>query len=145
MNKSWGSSSTPDLLYGAFLVAQMVKNLLAMWETRVPLLGQESPLEEEMATHSSILAWRISRTGELVRLQSMASQSIGHNWATKHNLETWQVVPYIATISAIMTASFLSLLYQHWGGWVILAECFVSWLLCICSMVNTLLWVLVIM
>ena len=45
--------------YGASLVAQMVKNLLAMWETRVPSLGWENPLEEGMATHSSILAWKI--------------------------------------------------------------------------------------
>ena len=42
-----------------FLVAQMVKNLLAVQETQIPSLGQEDPLEEGMATHSSILAWRI--------------------------------------------------------------------------------------
>ena len=44
---------------GASLVAQMVKNLLAMQEIRVPSLGQEDPLEKEMATHSSILTWKI--------------------------------------------------------------------------------------
>ena len=44
---------------GASLVPQMVKNLPAMWETQVLSLGQEDPLEEGMATHSSILAWRI--------------------------------------------------------------------------------------
>ena len=44
---------------GASLVAQTVKCLPAMWETRVRLLGREDPLEKEMATHSSILAWRI--------------------------------------------------------------------------------------
>ena len=43
----------------ASLVAQTVKHLPAMWETRVQFLGQEDPLEKEMATHSSILAWRI--------------------------------------------------------------------------------------
>ena len=43
----------------ASLVAQMVKNLSAMWETQVQSVGQEDPLEQEMATHSSILAWRI--------------------------------------------------------------------------------------
>ena len=48
------------MLYGAFLVAQVVKHLPAMQETRVQSLGQEDPLEKEMATHSSILAWRIS-------------------------------------------------------------------------------------
>ena len=44
---------------GASQVAQMVKNLPAMWETQVQSLGQEDPLEKKMATHSSILAWRI--------------------------------------------------------------------------------------
>ena len=48
----------------------MVKNLLAMGETQVRSLGQEDPLEKEMATHSSTLAWRILRTEELGRLQS---------------------------------------------------------------------------
>ena len=48
----------------ASLVAQMVKNLPAMQETQVPSLGQEDPLEKEMATHSSILAQRIPWTGE---------------------------------------------------------------------------------
>ena len=50
--------------------AQMVKNLPAVWETLVPSLGWKDPLEEEMATHSSILAWRIPRTEELGGLQS---------------------------------------------------------------------------
>ena len=55
-------------------MAQMVKNLPAMQETWVGFLGQEDPLEKEMATHSSILAWRISWTEEPSRLQSMGSQ-----------------------------------------------------------------------
>ena len=58
---------------------QSVKNLPAMWETQVPSLGQEDPLEEEMATHSSILAWEIPRTEEPGRLQSMGSQKVGHD------------------------------------------------------------------
>ena len=57
------------------LVAQMVKNLLAIQETWVRSLGWEDPLEKEMATHFSILAWRIPLTEEPGRLQSMASQS----------------------------------------------------------------------
>ena len=57
----------------------MVKNLPAMQETRVQSLGQEDPLEKEMATHSSILAWRISRTEEPGGLQSMGSQRVGHD------------------------------------------------------------------
>ena len=58
------------------LVAQMVKNLPAMWETRVQSLGREDPLEKEMATHSNILAWRIPWTEEAGRLQSMGSQRV---------------------------------------------------------------------
>ena len=57
------------------LVTQLVKNLPAVQETQVWSLGQEDPLEKEMATHSSILAWKISWTQEPGRLQSMGSQS----------------------------------------------------------------------
>ena len=59
---------------GASLVAQLVKNLPATQETRVWSLGQEDPLEKEMATHSSILAQRIPWTEEPGRLQPMGSQ-----------------------------------------------------------------------
>ena len=61
------------------LVAQLVKNLPAMPETWVRSLGWEDPLEEGMATHSSILAWRIPWTEEPGGLQSMGSQRVGHN------------------------------------------------------------------
>ena len=61
------------------LVAQSVKNLPAVQETRVPSLGWEDPLEKEMATHSSILAWKISWTEEPGGLQSMGSQRVGHD------------------------------------------------------------------
>ena len=64
------------------LVAQMVKNLPAMQETHVWSLGWEDPLEEGMATHSSILAWRIPWTEEAGWLQSMKSRRVGCNWAT---------------------------------------------------------------
>ena len=57
----------------------MVKNLPAMQETRVRSLGQEDPLEEEMATHPSILAWKISWTEELGGLQSMGPQRVGYD------------------------------------------------------------------
>ena len=56
------------------MVAQIVKNLPIMQETGVPSLGQEDPLENGMATHSSILAWRIQWTEELRGLQSMGLQ-----------------------------------------------------------------------
>ena len=59
----------------ASLVAQMVKNLSAMQENWVQFLGWEDPLEKGMATHSSILAWRISRIEEAGELQTMESQS----------------------------------------------------------------------
>ena len=61
------------------LVAQTVKHLPAMRETWVRYLGLEDPLEKEMATHSSILAWKIPWTEEPGRLQSMGSQIVGHD------------------------------------------------------------------
>ena len=61
------------------LVAQRVKHLPTMWETRVQSLGWEDLLEKEMATHSSILAWKITWMEEPGRLQSMGLQRVGHN------------------------------------------------------------------
>ena len=63
----------------ASLVAQRLKRLPPMWETWVRSLGQEDPLEKEMATHSSILAWRITCMEEPGRLQSTGSQRVGHD------------------------------------------------------------------
>ena len=60
-------------------MAQVVKNLPVMWETWLQSLGLEDPLEKEMATHSGILAWRITWTKELGRLQSTGSQRVGHD------------------------------------------------------------------
>ena len=60
-------------------MAQMIKNLLAMWKTRVQSLGWEDCLEKGMATHSSILAWRIPWTEEPGGLQPLGSQRVGHN------------------------------------------------------------------
>ena len=65
----------------ASLVAQRLRYLPAMWETRVRSLGQEDPLEKEMATHSSIFAWRIPWMEEPGGLQSTGSQRVGHDWA----------------------------------------------------------------
>ena len=61
------------------MVAQVVKNPPAMQETRVPSLGWEDPLKKEMATHSSILAWRIPWTEEPSGLQSMGLQRVRHD------------------------------------------------------------------
>ena len=63
----------------ASLVAQVVKYLPAMQETQVQFLGREDPLQKGMATHSSILAWRIPWTEEPGGLQSMGSQRGGHS------------------------------------------------------------------
>ena len=63
----------------ASLVAQMVKHLPAMRETQVRFLGWEDPLEKEMATHSSVLAWKIPWTEEPGRLQSMGLQRVRHD------------------------------------------------------------------
>ena len=60
-------------------MAQMVKCLSTMCETQVQSLGWEDPLEKEMATRSSTLAWKIPRTEEHGRLQSMGSQRVGHD------------------------------------------------------------------
>ena len=61
------------------MVAQTVKHLPTVRETWVQSLGQENPLEKEMATHSSTLAWKIPRTEECSRSQSMGSQRVGHD------------------------------------------------------------------
>ena len=60
-------------------MAQTVKRLPTMQETRVPSLGQEDLLKKEMAIHSSTIAWKIPWTEEPGRLQSMGSQRVGHD------------------------------------------------------------------
>ena len=65
-------------------MAQTVKNLPAMQETQLRSLGWEDPLEEEMTTHSSILAWRTPRTEEPGRLQPLGLQKLEHDLATEH-------------------------------------------------------------
>ena len=64
-------------------MSQTVKNLPATQETQVQSQGQEDPLEKEMAAHSSILVWRIPWTEVPDKLQSTASQRVGHDFATK--------------------------------------------------------------
>ena len=72
--------------FRASLVAQRVKHLPAMQETWVWSLGGEDPLEKEMATHSSTLAWKIPWMEKPGRLQSMGSQRFGHDWATSFGM-----------------------------------------------------------
>ena len=78
----WGltKSDTTEWLY--FLLAHVVKNLPAMRETQVRSLRREDPLEKGMATHSSILVWRIPWTKEPGKLQSMGLQRVRHDWAS---------------------------------------------------------------
>ena len=85
------SSKASILRHSAFfivtsLVAQRLRCPPPMQETRVQFLSREDPLEKEMVTHSSILAWRIPWTEKPGRLQSMGSQRVGHDWATSLSL-----------------------------------------------------------
>ena len=68
-----------SLICGASLGVQMVKSLPAMQDTWAQSLGQEDPLEKEIAAHSSILAWKVPWTEKLGRLQSMGSQKVRHD------------------------------------------------------------------
>ena len=98
------------------LVAQSVKSLPAMQETWVQSLGQEDHLEKEMATQSSILAWRIPWTEESGELQSTESQRIRHDWVTntfiftmENNMQIPQKVKNRSTIrSSNSTPGYLS-------------------------------------
>ena len=93
------------------LGAQTVKHLPAMWETRVPSLGWEDPLEKELATHSSMLAWKISWREEPGGMQSMGSQRVGHNWETNTYLLTYLFNPYAPLKPLTLTHSPESLLW----------------------------------
>ena len=75
----------------------MVKNLPAMQETWVRSLGEEDPLEKEMASQSSTLTWKIPWTKEPGRLQSMGSQRVRHDWVTNTitTKETGTIVPIV--------------------------------------------------
>ena len=71
--------TTEQLSLWTSLVDQMVKHLPTMWETWVLSLGEEDPLEKEMTTHCSTLAWKIPWTEEPGKLQSMGLQRVGHD------------------------------------------------------------------
>ena len=76
-----GGHGNPVQYHWASLVAQLVKNLPEMQETPVQFMGQEVPLEEGTATHSSMLAWRIPWTEEPGGLHSLGSQRVRHDWS----------------------------------------------------------------
>ena len=71
---------------------QGVKNLPARQETQVWSLSQGGPLEKGMATHSSILAWRIPWTKECGQLQSMGPQRVGHDWVVNTHVHFWRKI-----------------------------------------------------
>ena len=81
----------PLRLYGAYLVAQTVKNLPKMQETQIQALGQDDPLEKEMETHNIILAWRISWTEEPGRLTSIGVARVRRELESKPTLSTTMV------------------------------------------------------
>jgi len=80
-------------------VAQLVKNLPAMWETWVWILDSEDPLEESMATHSNILPGESPWKEEPGGLQSMGLQRVEHNWVTKHTNKIPPTLVKMATIT----------------------------------------------
>ena len=93
------------------LVAEIVKNLLAVQDIQVQSLGWEDPLEDGMATHSGILPWKISWTKEPCRLQSMGSQKVRHNWGTDTHFQllrqwTMQDNPLVLYLSAVLSQYF---------------------------------------
>ena len=97
------------------LVAQTVKRLSTMQQTWVRSLGREDPLQKEMASHSSTIAWKIPWTEEPDRLQSMGSQRVGHDWATSlscsrypvwdslHFLDLGGSFPFLSTLQKFST------------------------------------------
>ena len=95
----------------ASLVAWTVKHLPTMWETRIQSLGWEDPLEKEMATHSSIHAWKIPWTKESGGLQSMGSQRVRHDWATSLHFTSLGIV---LEIRWLFTTRNFQGIYSFW-------------------------------
>ena len=103
-----------NLIYGAFLVAQTVKNLPAVQETWVQSLGREDPPEKGMATHSSILAWRISRT-------EGPAEHVPHNmslmqWELLYRVEARFTLVLLLTALAV-SGALISGILDHFGAW----------------------------
>ena len=111
----------------AQFVAQTVKNLSACRRTQVPFLAQEDPREKGMATHSSILAWRIPCTKEPGGLQSMRSQRVGHDWQLTLPAPTvfilWWPQPteqgklfphFLCLMVLLLTETYPRTMLRHW-------------------------------
>ena len=109
----------------ASLVAQRLKHLPGMWETRVRSLDREDPVEKAMAPHSSTLAWRIPWREEPGRLQSMGSQRVGHDWATSLSLTFFEDFLYFyfwLLWSLLLHSGFLYLQYTCFSlQWLLLS------------------------
>ena len=101
--------------YWASLVAQLVKNLSAMWETWIWSLGWEDTLEKWKANHSSILAWRIPWTQEPSRLQFLELQRVGHDWATFKKEKSLHQMFSEHAWGPRPTRLSLSLVYESWS------------------------------
>ena len=114
----------------ASLVAQLVKNPPAMWETWVQSLVWEDPLEKGKATHSSILAWRSPWT-----IQFMGSQKVGHNWVTFTSLHTschqgnenlnhkWATIIHLLEwLNFKKMWNCLSTIWSNWNAHILLME-----------------------
>ena len=101
-----------------FLVAH--RAMQELQETQIQSLGQEDPLEEEMAAHSSILAWRIPWIEEPGRLQSIGSQRVGHNCTTEHKcICACLITPVFVTIWTVAHQTPLSMGFsrkEYWSG-----------------------------
>ena len=95
---------------GTFLLAQMAKNLPAIWKTEVQCLVWEDLLEKGVATHSNTLAWRIPQIEEPGGLQSIGSQRIGHNWVTNTTCVLWLLVR-VTILLFIHDSSFVNFLF----------------------------------
>ena len=100
-------SVTTGIISLASLVAQTVKNLPVTWETQVRSLDWEDPLGKGMATHSSILTWRIPWTEKPGRLQSMGSQRVRHNFVA--------ITLYFYCYSISSTSDHQALNPRGWG------------------------------
>ena len=116
---SWDCNSSVTAWVDS-LMAQTVKCLSTLRETRVRALGWEDPLEKEMAIHSRTVAWKILWTEEPGRLQSMGSQRVGHDWVASLSLGSTSNFSSLAvsTTSAVISSTGIlnpSVIYEDWN------------------------------
>ena len=111
-----------------FLVAQTVKNFPAMWETCIRSLGWRDPLEKEMSTYSSVLAWRIPWIEEPGGLQFMGSQRVGLDWVTNTTLPYTNLSHYSLSLESYLSFIFYTLvlvLVEYNWMWIISSFIFI--------------------